>query len=63
MKKMIRPLMFMNNNLIVEQLKTAIWEEYKEVKNCDFQGWYKGLSPIEKAAWDVKFDEIEKLQK
>ena len=29
------------------------------VKNCDFQGWYEGLSPIEKAAWDMKFDEVQ----
>ena len=32
MKKMNRPLMFMNNNLIVEQLKTAIWEKFKKFK-------------------------------
>ena len=51
--------MFMNNNFILEQLKTAVWNKYKEVKNCDFQGWYEGLSPIEKTAWDVKFDEIQ----
>ena len=31
------------------------------VKNCDFQGWYEGLSPIEKAAWDMKFDEASQL--
>ena len=54
---MNRPLMFINDNLIVEQLKNAVWERYKEVKNCDFQGWYEGLSPIEQKAWDVKFDE------
>jgi len=54
---MNRPLMFMNNNVIVEQLKTAVWEKYKEVKNCDFQGWYANLSPVEKAAWNSKFDE------
>ena len=56
---MNRPLIFMNNNVIVEQLKTLVWEKYKEVRACDFQGWYKGLSPIEQAAWDVKFDEIQ----
>jgi len=55
---MNRPLMFMNNNLIVEQLKNRVWEDYLKVKACDFQGWYKGLSPIEKTAWDVKFDEL-----
>ena len=50
--------MFINNNLIVEQLKERIWENYKKVRNCDFQGWFEGLSPIEKAAWETKFDEI-----
>ena len=30
---MNKPLMFINNNVIVEQLKTAVWEKYKEVKN------------------------------
>ena len=54
---MNRPLMLINNDSIVEQLKTAVWENYKEVKNCDFQGWYEGLSPIEQIAWDVKFEE------
>tara|TARA_R110000796_G_scaffold157757_1_gene274487 strand:+ start:172 stop:363 length:192 start_codon:yes stop_codon:yes gene_type:complete len=57
MTKMNRPLMLINNDSIVEQLKTAVWENYKEVKNCDFQGWYEGLSPIEQIAWDVKFEE------
>ena len=55
---MNRPLMFINNNLIVEQLKDRVWGNYQKIRNCDFQGWYKGLSPIEQAAWDVKFDEI-----
>ncbi len=45
---MNRPLMFTNNDFIVEQLKTEVWKKYKEVRNCDFQGWYEGLSPIEK---------------
>tara|TARA_R110002020_G_scaffold310302_1_gene526092 strand:- start:505 stop:678 length:174 start_codon:yes stop_codon:yes gene_type:complete len=53
----------MNNNLIVEQLKSSVWEKYKEVRACDFQGWYKMLSPIEQAAWDVKFDEIEENER
>tara|TARA_R110000824_G_scaffold59358_1_gene159448 strand:- start:593 stop:772 length:180 start_codon:yes stop_codon:yes gene_type:complete len=57
---MNRPLMFMNNNVLIEQLKNRVWEDYKEVKNCDFQGWYAGLSPIEKAAWKEKFDETPK---
>jgi len=54
---MNKPLMFINNDSIIEQLKTTVWENYKEVKNCDFQGWYEGLSPIEQTAWDVKFEE------
>ena len=40
-------LKYINDNL----------KNYKEVKNCDFQGWYEGLSPIEQTAWDVKFEE------
>ena len=55
---MNRPLMFINNNLIVEQLKSRIWKDYQKVKSGDFPCWYKGLSPIEKTAWDVKFSEI-----
>jgi len=51
--------MFINNIDLIESLKTRIWEEYMTIKNCDFQGWYEGLSPIEKAAWDVKFDEVQ----
>ena len=56
---MSRPLMFINNIDLIESLKSRIWEEYMTIKNCDFQGWYEGLSPIEKAAWDVKFDEVQ----
>ena len=56
---MSKPLMFMNNIDLIESLKSRIWEKYLTVKNCDFQGWYEGLSPIEKAAWDVKFDEVQ----
>jgi len=63
MKKMNRPLMFMNNNLIVEQLKTSVWEKYKEVKAGDFPGWYEGLSPIEQTAWNVKFNEIQENER
>lgn len=55
---MNRPLMFMNNNLIIEQLKTVVWENYKEIRACDFQGWYEGLNQIEKSAFNVKFDEL-----
>ena len=56
---MNKPLMFMNNIDLIESLKARVWEKYKTVKACDFQGWYEGLSPIEKAAWDVKFDEVQ----
>ena len=56
---MSKPLMFINNIDLIESLKSRIWEKYLTVKNCDFQGWYEGLSPIEKAAWDVKFDEVQ----
>ena len=55
---MNRPLMFMNNNLIVEQLKTVVWESYKEIRGGDFKVWYNGLNQIEKAAFNVKFDEL-----
>jgi hypothetical protein len=51
--------MFVNNMDLIESLKSRVWEEYKTIKNCDFQGWYEGLSPIEKVAWDVKFDEVQ----
>ena len=56
---MSKPLMFVNNMDLIESLKSRVWEEYKTIKNCDFQGWYEGLSPIEKVAWDVKFDEVQ----
>ena len=56
---MNRPLMFMNNTLIIEQLKAVVWENYKEIRACDFQGWYEGLNQIEKAAFNVKFDELQ----
>jgi hypothetical protein len=56
---MNRQLMFMNNIDLIESLKTRVWEKYMTVKNCDFLGWYEGLSPIEKAAWDMKFDEVQ----
>ena len=49
----------MNNVDLIESLKTRVWKKYMTVKNCDFQGWYEGLSPIEKAAWDMKFDEVQ----
>ena len=55
---MNRPLMFVNNNLLVEQLKTRVWVSYKKVKSCDFSSWYSGSSPIEKVAWEVKFSEL-----
>ena len=56
---MNRPLMFMNNNVIVEQLKTRVWEKYQEISGGDFKNWYNGLSPVEQCAWDVKFKEIQ----
>jgi|TARA_R110000782_G_scaffold205257_1_gene293564 hypothetical protein len=56
---MNKALMFMNNVELIEGLKKRIWSEYKTIKNCDFLGWYEGLSPIEKAAWDMKFDEVQ----
>ena len=55
---MNRPLMFMNNSTLIEQLKTAVWENYREIKSGDFKGWYDTLNPIERAAWNVKFDEL-----
>jgi len=60
---MNRPLMFINNNVIIEQLKQRVWDDYKNVRNCDFEGWHKGLSPIEKTAWEVKFDEIQENER
>ena len=60
---MNRPLMFINNNIIVEQLKERIWEDYKKVRSCDFQGWLEGLSPVEKVAWETKFDEINEKKR
>ena len=56
--KMNRPLMFMNNNLTIEQLKTVVWENYKEIRACDFKGWYDVLNPIERVAFNVKFNEL-----
>ena len=55
---MNRPLMFMNNSVLIEQLKTAVWETYREIKSCDFKGWYDELNPIERVAFNVKFDEL-----
>jgi|TARA_B100001564_G_C20584024_1_gene644565 hypothetical protein len=57
-KKMNRPLMFINNNVIVEQLKDRVWEDYQIIPKCDVQGWLEGLSPVERTAWEVKFDEL-----
>ena len=55
---MNRPLMFINNDSIVEQLKIVVWKNYKEIKSCDFQSWYEGLNQIERAAFNVKFNEL-----
>ena len=60
---MNKPLMFMNNNVVVEQLKDRVWIDYGEIRNCDFQGWFEGLSPVEQAAWETKFDEINDKNK
>ena len=60
---MNRPLMFINNNIIVEQLKDRIWEDYKKVRSCDLQGWLEGLSPVERVAWETKFDENNEKNK
>jgi len=62
-KKMNKPLMFINNNVIVEQLKERIWEDYKNIRDCDVQGWLEGLSPVEKVAWETKFDEINEKKR
>ncbi len=55
---MNKPLMFTNNTHLLEELKARIWQTYKTIKSGDFQEWYDGLSPIEQAAWKVKFGEI-----
>ena len=55
--------LLINNNVIVEQLKQRVWEDYKKVRNCDFQGWIEGLSPVERTAWEVKFDEIQENER
>ena len=59
MSKINKPLMFMNNNTLIEQLQSRVWDKYKEVKNGDFQEWYEGLNPIEKAAWKTKFNKLQ----
>ena len=51
-------LMFMDNSVLLEQLKTVVWENYKEIKSSDFKGWYDTLTTIERAAFNVKFDEL-----
>ena len=48
----------MNNSLIIEKLKELVWENYRGIKSGDFKGWYDGLNPVERAAWNVKFDEL-----
>ena len=60
---MNKPLMFINNNVIVEQLKERIWEDYKNIRDRDVQGWLEGLSPVEKVAWETKFDEINEKKR
>eukprot|EP01050_Picozoa_sp_SAG11_P000892 SAG11_NODE_33_length_22289_cov_12.857999_23_plen_61_part_00 len=56
---MNKPLMFINNDTVIEQLKNDVWEKYKEVKNGDFPRWYNKLGPVEKTAWKDKFNEIQ----
>tara|TARA_Y100000310_G_scaffold328681_1_gene397208 strand:+ start:981 stop:1154 length:174 start_codon:yes stop_codon:yes gene_type:complete len=56
---MNRPLMFINNsNILVEKLKEEVWTKYKEVKGGDFPIWYKELNPVERAAFNVKFEDL-----
>ena len=43
---------------IRETLKNKIWDQYLGVKGGDFEMWLEGLSPLEKAAWKAKFNEI-----
>ena len=49
----------MNNDILIQQLKNAVWEKYKTIKSGDFQEWYEGISPIERAAWRMRFDEVQ----
>lgn len=35
---MNKPLMFVNNNFIVEQLKTAVWENIKKLEVVTLKG-------------------------
>ena len=56
---MNEPLMFINNDVVIEQLKTSGWNKYIKIKNKNFQDWFEGLSPIEKVAWQVKFNEVQ----
>ena len=56
---MNKPLMFINDGSnIVEQLKNVVWENYMGIRAGDFKGWYEGLNQVEKAAFNVKFDEL-----
>ena len=56
---MNRPLMFINNsNILVEKLKEEVWTKYKEVKGGDFPRWHKELNPVERAAFNVKFEDL-----
>jgi hypothetical protein len=56
---MNRPLMFINNStILVEKLKEEVWLKYKTVKNGEFQKWYKDLNPVERAAFNDKFEDL-----
>ena len=49
----------MTNEELMEQLKTNIWNKYKDTKAGEWHDWYEGMSPIEQAAWKEKFDEVQ----
>jgi len=51
--------MFINNgDILIEQLKTVVWENYKEIKSGDFKDWYGRLNQIEKSVFNNKFEEL-----
>jgi hypothetical protein len=44
---------------LLVQLKENVWKEYIQTSGGDYPNWYEGLSPIEKAAWKEKFNEVQ----
>ena len=44
---------------LIDQLKENVWEEYTRTKGGDYPNWIDGLSPIEIAAFKVKFKEVQ----